>query len=122
MDPSRNMARYRQLLDDAKQNPPLVPFFPMLMKDLAFLHLGNQSTSEGLINFDKLRMLSKLIVDIGHLSSTPYDKETLLRRNAARPTAMKAVWKEAEASREAGFFLSSFEEVRRIAIRLFKPN
>ena len=46
LDPSRNMTRYRRLLETAQREPPLVPFFPMLMKDLAFLHMGNKSKSE----------------------------------------------------------------------------
>ena len=41
----------------AKENPPVVPFFPLLMKDLAFLHEGNESKIGGLINFEKLRMV-----------------------------------------------------------------
>lgn len=106
------MARYRQLLEDARQTPPLVPFFPLLMKDLACLHMGNQSESEGLINFDKLRMLSKFISDNQQMSETHYDRETLLRRNPTRPLGMKAVWKEAEATREAKYFSSSFEQVQ----------
>lgn len=42
----------------SRQDPPVVPFFPLVMKDLAFLHEGNKSTLDGLVNFEKLRMLS----------------------------------------------------------------
>lgn len=31
----------------------------MVSKDLTFIHLGNETTVEGLVNFEKLRMLAK---------------------------------------------------------------
>jgi Rap guanine nucleotide exchange factor 2 len=31
----------------------------MVNKDLTFIHLGNESLVEGLVNFEKLRMLAK---------------------------------------------------------------
>ena len=31
----------------------------MVWKDLTFIHLGNATNIEGLINFEKLRMLAK---------------------------------------------------------------
>ena len=43
----------------ALESPPLVPFFPLLMKDLAFMHEGNETMIDGLVNFDKLRLLSR---------------------------------------------------------------
>nr|CAD7430194.1 unnamed protein product [Timema monikensis] len=49
MDPSRNMSKYRQL----------IPFYPVVKKDLTFIHLGNDSKVEDLINFEKLRMIAK---------------------------------------------------------------
>ncbi len=36
-----------------------MPFFPLLMKDLAFMHEGNETVIDGLVNFDKLRLLSR---------------------------------------------------------------
>ena len=58
-DPSRNMARYRTVIKDAQ--PPLVPLFPLIMKDLTFFHEGLKSKENGLINFEKLRLLAKEI-------------------------------------------------------------
>jgi hypothetical protein len=40
MDPSRNMACYRSLHGRALEKLPMVPFFPLVMKDLAFVHEG----------------------------------------------------------------------------------
>ena len=53
------MSKYRELQRSAK--PPLIPFFPIVKKDLTFLYDGNDSVVDGLINFEKLRMLSRQI-------------------------------------------------------------
>ena len=58
-DPSRNMARYRSVVKAA--SPPLVPLFPLIMKDLTFFHEGMKSRENGLINFEKLRLLAREI-------------------------------------------------------------
>lgn len=63
-DPSRNMSRYRSLLNDSKKNPPLIPFFPIVRKDFIFLHYGNDTKVEDLINFEKMRMVAKSVRDI----------------------------------------------------------
>ena len=39
--------------------PPKIPIYPMVCKDLIFIDLGNDTKIENLINFEKLRMLSK---------------------------------------------------------------
>ena len=57
MDPSRNMKMHRNMLAAAR--PPLVPFFPVVMKDLTFIHEGNAGTIDDMVNFDKLRMLAR---------------------------------------------------------------
>ena len=40
MDPSRNMSKYRTLLSEAVHMPPVIPYIPVVKKDLTFLHLG----------------------------------------------------------------------------------
>lgn len=40
-DPSRNMAKYRNLLNKHNLQPPVIPLFPVIKKDLTFLHEGN---------------------------------------------------------------------------------
>ena len=59
MDPSRNMSRYRNLVNAENVQPPIIPFYPIVKKDLTFIHLGNHSEVENLINFEKLRMIAK---------------------------------------------------------------
>lgn len=41
LDPSRNMAKYRNVLNNQNLQPPIIPLFPVIKKDLTFLHEGN---------------------------------------------------------------------------------
>ncbi|XP_075706239.1 rap guanine nucleotide exchange factor 3 [Rhinoderma darwinii] len=59
MDPSWNHRSYR--LAVAKLSPPLIPFLPLILKDLTFIHEGNRSTLDNLVNFEKMRMIAKTI-------------------------------------------------------------
>ena len=49
-----------------------LPFFPMTKKDLTFIDLGNDSKVEGLVNFEKLRMIAKEIRHICNMCSAKY--------------------------------------------------
>ena len=69
MNPFHNMAKYRELQRNA--TPPLIPFFPILKKDLTFLYDGNETQVDGLVNFEKLRMLSQQIRVIKHFCQQP---------------------------------------------------
>ena len=77
MDPSRNMSRYRNLLNGDEVQPPVIPFYPVVKKDLTFIHLANDSKLDGLVNFEKLRMIAKevkstsIIVKILNLYMSP---------------------------------------------------
>ena len=57
MDPGMNFRKYRNLVSNAR--PPNIPIYPMVKKDLTFINLGNETKVEGLVNFEKLRMLAK---------------------------------------------------------------
>ena len=59
MDPSRNMSRYRNLVNSENVQPPIIPFYPVVKKDLTFIHLGNHSIVDNLVNFEKMRMIAK---------------------------------------------------------------
>ncbi|XP_021942904.1 rap guanine nucleotide exchange factor 2 isoform X4 [Zootermopsis nevadensis] len=78
MDPSRNMSKYRQLVSSEQSQPPIIPFYPVVKKDLTFIHLGNDSKIEGLINFEKLRMIAKEVRALTNMCSSPYDLLTML--------------------------------------------
>lgn len=34
--------------------PPLIPFIPLILKDLTFIHEGNKTYFNGLVNFEKM--------------------------------------------------------------------
>jgi len=55
-----------------------IPFYPVVKKDLTFIHLGNDSKIEGLINFEKLRMIAKEVRTLTNMCSSPYDLLTML--------------------------------------------
>ncbi|BFZ03443.1 hypothetical protein BsWGS_06482 [Bradybaena similaris] len=129
MDPSRNMAKYRNLINSEHVQPPYIPFYPIFKKDLTFIHLGNDSYVDGLINFEKLRMIAKEIRHICNICSIKYDssnmflsadsshqsslvsgmatlKRTKNRRSSALPNAKK-MYEEALMMRRVRSYLSN---------------
>jgi len=62
--------QYRRLLQE--QEPPCIPLLPVIKKDLTFIHEGNKSTIDGLVNFHKMRMLSEQVREASKLAATPY--------------------------------------------------
>lgn len=71
MDPSRNMSKYRQLVSvELHEQHPIIPFYPVVKKDLTFIHLGNDTLVDGLINFEKLRMIAKEVRSLTHMCSS----------------------------------------------------
>lgn len=73
MDPSRNMSKYRNLVQNENIQSPIIPFYPAVARDLTFTHEGNDDKVEGLINFEKLRRISRYIRDLQNMCSAPYD-------------------------------------------------
>ncbi|XP_045027027.1 rap guanine nucleotide exchange factor 4 isoform X3 [Daphnia magna] len=59
IEPSRNHRAYRIAV--GKLQPPILPFMPLLLKDMTFTHEGNRTLldSAGLINFEKMHMLAQ---------------------------------------------------------------
>ncbi|XP_078144265.1 rap guanine nucleotide exchange factor 3 isoform X3 [Centroberyx gerrardi] len=70
MDPSRNHRAYR--LAVAKLSPPYIPFMPLLLKDMTFIHEGNKNYTDKLINFEKMRMIAKTVKIVRGCRSQPY--------------------------------------------------
>uniref|UniRef100_A0AAG5DAM4 Rap guanine nucleotide exchange factor 2 n=1 Tax=Anopheles atroparvus TaxID=41427 RepID=A0AAG5DAM4_ANOAO len=88
MDPSRNMSKYRQLIQtELNAQQPVIPFYPVVKKDLTFIHLGNDTKIESLINFEKLRMVSKEIRTLLHMCNSPYDILTMLEYKCQPPSS-----------------------------------
>lgn len=96
------MAKYRNVLNNQNLQPPIIPLFPVIKKDLTFLHegtwdpharsrclitcsvdpcvvLGNDSKVDGLVNFEKLRMIAKEIRHVGRMASVNMDPALMFR-------------------------------------------
>uniref|UniRef100_A0AAR2J464 Rap guanine nucleotide exchange factor (GEF) 4 n=1 Tax=Pygocentrus nattereri TaxID=42514 RepID=A0AAR2J464_PYGNA len=75
LDPSRNHRVYR--LTVAKMEPPIIPFMPLLIKDMTFTHEGNKTFVDGLVNFEKMRLIANTIRAVRHCRSQPFSKLTI---------------------------------------------
>uniref|UniRef100_A0AAY4ESU8 Rap guanine nucleotide exchange factor 4 n=1 Tax=Denticeps clupeoides TaxID=299321 RepID=A0AAY4ESU8_9TELE len=67
LDPSRNHRTYR--LTVAKMEPPIIPFTPLLLKDMTFTHEGNKTFVDNLVNFEKMRLIANTIRTVRHCRS-----------------------------------------------------
>ena len=71
MDPSRNFSRYRNMIKSESVKPPLIPVYPMVSKDLTFIDIGNKTKVDGLVNFEKMRLVAKEIRGLTAMCSAP---------------------------------------------------
>ncbi|XP_072562328.1 rap guanine nucleotide exchange factor 6 isoform X12 [Paramormyrops kingsleyae] len=83
-DPSRNMAKYRNVLSSQSVQPPIIPLIPVVKKDLTFLHEGNDSNVDGLVNFEKLRMIAKEVRNVVRMTSANMDPALMFRQRKKR--------------------------------------
>uniref|UniRef100_A0A8C1JTC4 Rap guanine nucleotide exchange factor 5 n=1 Tax=Cyprinus carpio TaxID=7962 RepID=A0A8C1JTC4_CYPCA len=58
-DPSLNHKAYRDAF--RKMKSPKIPFLPLLLKDITFIHEGNKTFLDNLVNFDKLHMIAETV-------------------------------------------------------------
>ncbi|KAL0268122.1 UNVERIFIED_CONTAM: hypothetical protein PYX00_010190 [Menopon gallinae] len=59
MDPSRNHRAYRVAV--GKLQPPVLPFMPLLIKDMTFTQEGNKTYADGLVNFEKMHLFAQTL-------------------------------------------------------------
>ncbi|XP_062871027.1 rap guanine nucleotide exchange factor 3 [Trichomycterus rosablanca] len=76
LDPSRNHRAYR--LAVAKLNPPYIPFMPLIIKDMTFIHEGNKNYTDRLVNFEKMRLIAKTVKMVRKCRSQAYDSDQSL--------------------------------------------
>ncbi|XP_033880002.3 rap guanine nucleotide exchange factor 4 isoform X1 [Acipenser ruthenus] len=76
MDPSRNHRAYR--LTVAKLEPPIIPFMPLLIKDMTFTHEGNKTFIDNLVNFEKMRMIANTVRIVRYCRSQPFNSDASL--------------------------------------------
>ncbi|KAL6073477.1 cell division cycle-related protein [Balamuthia mandrillaris] len=70
MDASGNYKNYRDRL--AAVSPPLIPFQAVYLSDLTFIEEVPTMTEDGLINFNKMMLLGKVISEIERYQKAPY--------------------------------------------------
>ncbi|XP_066554877.1 rap guanine nucleotide exchange factor-like 1 [Amia ocellicauda] len=69
VDPSRNHKSYRDLISSLR--PPVIPFTPLLLKDLTFLHESCKTFHGDLVNFEKMHKVAEMVRTIRRYRSTP---------------------------------------------------
>ncbi|EHB13584.1 Rap guanine nucleotide exchange factor 3 [Heterocephalus glaber] len=84
LDPSWNHRVYRLAL--AKLSPPIIPFMPLLLKDMTFIHEGNHTLVENLINFEKMRMMARTARLLHHCRSHSTGSEQSLSTRSPAST------------------------------------
>ncbi|CAJ0967861.1 unnamed protein product [Ranitomeya imitator] len=90
MDPSRNHRAYR--LTIAKLEPPIIPFTPLLIKDMTFTHEGNKTFIDHLINFEKMRMIANTVRTMRYCRSMPFSQTPNDPKNGAlEPSPTKPI-------------------------------
>lgn len=133
IDPSKNMSKYRSYVGSEHVQPPMLPLFPVAMKDLTFLKDGNDTKVDGLINFEKFRMIAKEIRHLCSMCSAKYDVNNMFlgpqsmiesswimgmatmkrvknRRGSALPNAKK-MYEEAQMVRRVKSYLSNIKVI-----------
>uniref|UniRef100_A0A8K9X686 Ras-GEF domain-containing protein n=1 Tax=Oncorhynchus mykiss TaxID=8022 RepID=A0A8K9X686_ONCMY len=66
-DPSLNHKAYRDAFKKTKT--PKIPFLPLLLKDITFIHEGNKTFLDNLVNFEKLVSRSSMTEGVEHVSA-----------------------------------------------------
>jgi Rap guanine nucleotide exchange factor 2 len=120
MDPSRNMSKYRNLLNVQLTQCPAIPFFPIVKKDLTFIHLGNDTIVEGLINFEKMRMLAKEIQHVTNMAAPYYHKQNLESSPSVQPFSSANVPAFATLRKKKTTMANKRFEEEKIAVRAKK--
>ncbi|XP_069381603.1 rap guanine nucleotide exchange factor-like 1 [Paralichthys olivaceus] len=73
-DPSRNHKSYRDLITSLR--PPLIPFTPLLLKDLTFLHESCKTFHGELVNFEKMHKVAEMVRIIRRYRSSQLAMDT----------------------------------------------
>ncbi|XP_068180105.1 rap guanine nucleotide exchange factor 5-like isoform X2 [Antennarius striatus] len=77
-DPSLNHKAYRDSFK--KMKAPKIPFLPLLLKDMTFIHEGNKTFHDNVVNFEKLEMVTlRRAVQRCELTLTTFLSSTIRR-------------------------------------------
>uniref|UniRef100_A0A8C9NP04 Rap guanine nucleotide exchange factor 5 n=1 Tax=Serinus canaria TaxID=9135 RepID=A0A8C9NP04_SERCA len=69
-DPSLNHKAYRDAFK--KMKSPKIPFMPLLLKDVTFIHEGNKTFLDNLVNFEKLHMIADTVRSLRHCRNNQF--------------------------------------------------
>nr|XP_056713505.1 rap guanine nucleotide exchange factor 5 [Euleptes europaea] len=72
-DPSLNHKAYRDTFK--KMKSPKIPFMPLLLKDVTFIHEGNKTFLDNLVNFEKLHMIADTVRSLRHCRRNQFGSE-----------------------------------------------
>ncbi|XP_052549682.1 rap guanine nucleotide exchange factor 5 isoform X3 [Tympanuchus pallidicinctus] len=72
-DPSLNHKAYRDAFK--KMKSPKIPFMPLLLKDVTFIHEGNKTFLDNLVNFEKLHMIADTVRSLRHCRNNQFGSE-----------------------------------------------
>uniref|UniRef100_A0A8C5WH99 Rap guanine nucleotide exchange factor 5 n=1 Tax=Leptobrachium leishanense TaxID=445787 RepID=A0A8C5WH99_9ANUR len=72
-DPSLNHKAYRDTFK--KMKPPKIPFMPLLLKDVTFIHEGNKTFLDNLVNFEKLHMIADTVRSLRHCRNKEFGND-----------------------------------------------
>jgi len=75
---------------------------------LTFIHLGNDSRVEGLVNFEKLRMIAKEVRTLTNMCSSPYDLLTMLERGGQPPSSAMVALNQMTTGNQGEFLILIF--------------
>ncbi|XP_041097519.1 rap guanine nucleotide exchange factor 3 isoform X2 [Polyodon spathula] len=114
MDPSLNHRAYR--LAVSKLSPPSIPFIPLLLKDMTFIHEGNETHLNSLVNFEKMRMLAKTMKVMENCRSQVYIPTSPQKSRSDRVSAESAAVRISACSEQSLSLRSP------IGIRLYVQN
>lgn len=114
MDPSLNHRAYR--LAFSKLSPPSIPFIPLLLKDMTFIHEGNETHLHSLVNFEKMRMVAKTVKIVENCRSQPYISTSPQKSRSDRLSAESAAVRISACSEQSLSLRSP------LGIRLYVQN
>uniref|UniRef100_A0A8C3L6P3 Rap guanine nucleotide exchange factor 5 n=1 Tax=Chrysolophus pictus TaxID=9089 RepID=A0A8C3L6P3_CHRPC len=78
-DPSLNHKAYRDAFK--KMKSPKIPFMPLLLKDVTFIHEGNKTFLDNLVNFEKLHMIADTVRSLRHCRNNQFGNEVPLKEH-----------------------------------------
>uniref|UniRef100_K7FP80 Rap guanine nucleotide exchange factor 5 n=1 Tax=Pelodiscus sinensis TaxID=13735 RepID=K7FP80_PELSI len=78
-DPSLNHKAYRDAFK--KMKSPKIPFMPLLLKDVTFIHEGNKTFLDNLVNFEKLHMIADTVRSLRHCRNNQSGSEVPPKEN-----------------------------------------